>query len=58
MPPAPKLACWSTLLRGRAIRPDVTKGAVKAAAPRVLRNDRRLKEQLDVIATKSAGIAH
>jgi hypothetical protein len=34
----------------------VTKGAVRAAAPTVLRNDRRLKEQLDVVVAKSAGI--
>jgi hypothetical protein len=58
MPAAPKLACWSTLLGGRAIKSRVTKGAVRAAVPRVLRKDRRLKEELDVIVAESAGIGH
>jgi hypothetical protein len=57
MPEAPKLACWRTLLGGRAIKSLVMKGAARAAAPIVLRNERRLKEQLDILVARSTGIA-
>jgi hypothetical protein len=57
MPADPKLACWSTPLGGRAIKSLVTKGAARAAAPMVLRNERRLKEQLDILVARSTGIA-
>jgi hypothetical protein len=56
MPDAPKLACCRTPLGGLAIKSRVTKGAAKAAAPMVLRNERRLKEQRDVLVVKSTGI--
>jgi hypothetical protein len=41
MPPVPKLAWRSVLFRGRLVRQPVTKGAARAAAPTVLRNERR-----------------
>jgi hypothetical protein len=56
MPEDPKLACCRTPLGGLAIKSRVTNGAAKTAVPMVLRNERRLKEQLDILVAKSTGI--